>query len=440
MAAFADTGILGLIPHPCQINPLSRPMFSASYLRLDKFTHSLEGRKARVAKVGDVDRFVQRFKQSFEDKGLGDLFLTDIEKFECCVDTKADLELLARVTKAIFTDDTAREIPKRNPRFAHKQVLGFFRLCFLMDDVEAARSLWTDPEFESRGWKEAQHFRVHTLYYTHLFRSQRYQELVDELLPKLLSGEVGPTAAATEAPATAATETPAMGVEMSEGANFTAPAEEAAISDNPHHRNLAEKEQMMTLLFVMAALAKLQTPESLATARRVFDDAVKRHGYLGKGRPRTMLAWLLHQLGHYAQAYDLIIGRYGARRKNPASQLAISVLTKSGRLESAFDLIREDFLWGSAGGDAEGRRPFLCQDVMTELANEVVNAADQKLSHEFSVICQELDQKADLHDSTLESVIFAPITETSRRIEKEPKKSNRDSRKKKERSREKSSR
>jgi len=332
-----------------------RLIYSDSFLAMDSFAHAVGKEKDRIA---DPDRFAQQFRQTYEREGLHGLFLDDIQKFVCCVETKQNLDLLGQVVKAVVSDN------RRDPKVVHQRIKAYLRLCLRLDaDLEAARSLWNDPAFYQSGFKR-HHCTLHLLYYVILYRNQCYQELVDEVLPRLMDEES----------------------QMQPG------------------------ETVLQATLAIAALAKIRTPDSLALVRKVNKAAVRK-GWQGGGRARLIYAFLAHKSGEHGEAHDLL--DLDRPKSSLVNNLLISILTAAQRVDEAFGVLDKDVL-----ADGNHFRRVLSKEVMTSLADAVVD--DPVLSDKFADICVQLDEKATMTDETLEEMIFEPINRSKHKPTSRP--------------------
>merc|ERR1712142_330242 len=103
-------------------------------------------------------------------------------------------------------------------------------------------------------------------------------------------------------------------------------------------KGLIETGHFDLLLLAMAAMAKQKSQDSLKTMRKFFVSSKS-------GRQRLLYAWLAHQVGEHAEAYDLVTYE-GAPKKALWNNLRISILVDTDRIEDALEVLREDVLRG----------------------------------------------------------------------------------------------
>jgi hypothetical protein len=167
----------------------------------------------------------------------------------------------------------------------------------------------------------------------------------------------------------------------------------------------------------MAALCKIGTPEAFQESTDLFRRHTK-NSKTGKGRYRFIYAYFASQRGEYGMAYDAISARFGydnlAHPSMTSTNMKLHVLIEAERLDDALNIIRTDLL----AGDPSYK--IVSFEVMSKLTTAVKSSGDSSMTDELTRLCQVLDDKANLTDQGIESIVFSPIKEVKKKTKAPP--------------------
>ncbi len=261
-----------------------------------------------------------------------------------------DARFLARVLRSYLT--SGRPIPDLTLHYSW-----FFSLCKSENFVIAAREVFNDPEV--RRSRILDHsFLLPLRYYTLLYESKAYDEIVQDLAPKA-----------------------------------------------------ANNSNFVTL--TMAALYKIGTDDAFGRASSLFQEITSLNK-LGKPTLRNcrglfIFALFAYNMGEYGLAYDVLTtGKMAEIRWTKySSNLRLAILTDTNRLDDALLLIRTEFL---PHDSKRIRSTQICFEAIEKLTLAVkVNENSSQIAKELVRICALLDEKANVATCSLEDIILEPV-------------------------------
>ena len=218
--------------------------------------------------------------------------------------------------------------------------------CYNLDEIEMAKHLWNQSYIDLHKGKW-----LNIFYYSWLFENGNYKEIVD------------------------------------------------------HYSKIPDEERVNLeplSLVILAALAKIETKEALDQMCIIRE----KSSYVNKIRSFTFSSWVAYKLKNYGLAYDLLTRANLKTRGLTIDNLKLAILVEVDKINEATIFLRTML---TDANDNPQRRLTICHDTMKTYTDAIRKTNDEELKEDAIRICQELDAKANLVESSLEEMIFRKV-------------------------------
>jgi len=228
-------------------------------------------------------------------------------------------------------------------------VTKFIYTCYNLNEIEMAKQLWNQSFIDLHKGKWLSIF-----YYSWLFDNGNYQEIVD---------------------------------------NYSKISDEAKVNYEP------------LSLVILAALAKTETKEAFQQMCDIQD----KFSNIGNNKSRTcvLCSWVAYKLGNLGLAYDILTRPNVHLSGWLIDNMKLALLLEVDKISEATILLRT--MLKNANDYPRQREITLCHDTMKKYTDTVRATNEEELKKDAINICQELDAKANIVESSLEEMVFTRI-------------------------------
>ena len=228
-------------------------------------------------------------------------------------------------------------------------VTKFIYTCYNLNEIEMAKHLWNQSYIDLHRGKWLSIF-----YYSWLFDNGNYKEIVDD---------------------------------------YSRISDEAKVNYEP------------LSLVIVAALAKIETKEAFQQMCDIQDKVSSTV----KDRSRTyvLCSWVAYKLGNLGLAYDILTRPNVKSSGWLIDNMKLALLIEVNKINEATILLRT--MLKNANDYPRQRGIRLCHDTMKKYTDSLRTTNEEELKKDAINICQELDAKADIVESSLEDMIFTRI-------------------------------
>ena len=158
-------------------------------------------------------------------------------------------------------------------------------------------------------------------------------------------------------------------------------------------------------LVILAALAKTETKEAFQQMCDIQD----KFSNIGNNKSRTcvLCSWVAYKLGNLGLAYDILTRPNVHLGGWLIDNMKLALLLEVDKISEATILLRT--MLKNANDYPRQREITLCHDTMKKYTDTVRATNEEELKKDAINICQELDAKANIVESSLEEMVFTRI-------------------------------